>query len=68
MRWQEAFDDSAYRPGDEVPGILVAPSTGDWGDLPCAATFADGSGTLEWSRTLVTGSPTDVRLDVLKKK
>jgi hypothetical protein len=62
------FDDSKYKPGDEVPGILVAPFTGDRGDLPCAATFADGTWTLEWSRKLVTGSPTDVQFDDLKKK
>ncbi len=65
---KEAFDDSKYKPGDEVPGILVAPFSGDRGDLPCAATFENGTWTLEWSRKLVTGSPTDVQFDDVKKK
>lgn len=62
------FDDSKYKPGDEVPGILVAPFTGDRGEIPAQATWANGVWTLEWSRKLVTGSPTDVQFDDLKKK
>jgi hypothetical protein len=65
---KEPFDDSKYKAGDEVPGILVAPFTGDRGDLPAAATWENGFWTLEWSRKLVTGSPTDVQFDDLKKK
>jgi Ethylbenzene dehydrogenase len=65
---KEPFDDSKYKPGDEVPGILVAPFTGDRGDIPAAATFDNGTWTLEWSRKLVTGSPTDVQFDDLSKK
>jgi len=62
------FDDSKYKTGDEVPGILVAPFTGDRGELPAQATWENGVWTLEWSRKLVTGSPTDVQFDDLKKK
>jgi len=65
---KEAFDDSKYKAGDEVPGILVAPFTGDRGEIPAVATFADGTWTLEWSRKLVTGSQYDVQFDDLKKK
>jgi hypothetical protein len=62
------FDDSKYKPGDEVPSILVAPFTGDRGDLPAQATWENGVWTLEWSRKLVTGSPTDVQFDDPAKK
>lgn len=65
---KEAFDDSKYKAGDEVPGILVAPFTGDRGEIPAVATFADGTWTLAWSRKLVTGSQYDVQFDDLKKK
>jgi hypothetical protein len=65
---KEAFDDSKYKPGDEVPGIIVAPFTGDRGEIPAVATFADGTWSLEWRRKLATGSPTDVQFDDLKKK
>lgn len=63
-----AFDDSQYKASHEVPGILVAPFTGDRGDIPAVATFADGTWTLEWSRKLKTGSQYDVQFDDLKKK
>ena len=62
------FDDSKYKAGDEVPGILVAPFTGDRGELPAQATWENGAWTLEWSRKLKTGSPTDVQFDDLAKK
>jgi len=63
-----AFEDSAYKPGDEVPSIVVAPFTGDRGELPAQATWENGVWTLEWSRKLKTGSPTDVQFDDLKKR
>jgi len=63
-----AFDDSKYKAGDEVPGIIVAPFTGDRGDISARATWADGVWTLEWSRKLKTGSPTDVQFDDLSKR
>ena len=65
---KEPFDDSKYKAGDEVPGILVAPFTGDRGELPAQATWENGVWTLEWSRKLKTGSPTDVQFDDLSKK
>lgn len=65
---KEAFDDSKYKAGDEVPGIIVAPFTGDRGDLPCRSNWENGVWTLEWSRKLKTGSPTDVQFDDLNKK
>lgn len=64
---KEAFDDSKYKAGDEVPGIIVAPFTGDRGDLASAESFANGVWTLEWSRKLVTGSERDVQYGDLKK-
>jgi hypothetical protein len=65
---KEPFDDSKYKPGDEVPGILVAPFTGDRGEIPAQATWENGVWTLEWSRKLKTGSPTDVQFDDPGKK
>ncbi len=62
------FDDSKYKAGDEVPGILVAPFTGDRGDIPAQAIWENGVWTLEWSRKLKTGSPTDVQFDDPAKK
>lgn len=56
-----AFDDSKYAVGAEVPSILVAPFTGDRGDIPLAAKWTAGVWTLEFSRKLVTGSATDVQ-------
>jgi len=65
---KEPFDDSKYKAGDEVPGIIVAPFTGDRGELPAQATWENGVWTLEWSRKLKTGSPTDVQFDDPGKK
>lgn len=64
---KEPFDDSKYKAGDEVPGIRVAPFTGDRGDLPAQARWENGVWTLEWSRKLQTGSPTDVQFADLGK-
>jgi len=65
---KEAFDDSKYKPGDEVPGILVAPFTGDRGDIAAEATWENGVWTLEIGRRLKTGSPTDVQFEDLAKR
>ncbi|MBF8304155.1 MAG: Ethylbenzene dehydrogenase [Dehalococcoidia bacterium] len=62
-----AFDDSKYKAGDEVPGILISPITGDRGDLSAAPIWKDGMWTLEWTRKLDTGSKTDVQFTDLKK-
>jgi hypothetical protein len=65
---KEPFDDSKYKTGDEVPGILVAPFTGDRGEIPAQATWENGVWTLEWSRKLTTGSPTDVQFEDMNKQ
>jgi hypothetical protein len=62
-----AFDDSKYKAGDEVPGIVIAPFAGDRGDLLAKAIWKDGVWTLEWSRKLQTGSKTDVQFDPTKE-
>lgn len=56
-----AFDDSKYATGAEVPSILIAPFVGDRGDIPLALKWDAGVWTLEFSRKLTTGSPTDVQ-------
>ena len=61
------FDDSKYKAGDEVPGIVIAPFTGDRGDLSAKAVWKDGAWTIEWSRKLQTGSKTDVQFDPKKE-
>ena len=65
---KEAFDDSKYKAGDEVPGIIVAPFTGDRGDIAAQHTYKDGVRTVEFSRKLVTGSEFDVQFNDLKKE
>ncbi len=64
---KEPFDDAKYKAGDEVPGIIVAPFTGDRGDVAIASAWKDGVWTLEISRKLVTGSEYDVQFNDLKK-
>lgn len=59
------FDASLYQAGDEVPGIIKGPFTGDRGDLSAGWQWADGVWTLEFSRKLVTGSEYDVQFDDL---
>lgn len=50
-----------FQPGDEVASILVAPLTGDRGELPAMARYEGGAWTMELSRALVTGSDKDVQ-------
>lgn len=64
---KEPFDEGKYKAGDEVPGILVAPFTGDRGDLPTTMVWKDGTWTIVIARKLVTGSEFDVQFDDLKK-
>lgn len=59
------FDDSKFKPGDEVASILIAPAGGDRGDISATAAWKDGKWTLALSRKLVTGSKTDVQFDKL---
>lgn len=60
------FDDSKFRPGDEVASILVAPFTGDRGEISVAISWKKGVWTSVMSRKLVTGSKTDVQFDNLE--
>jgi hypothetical protein len=64
---KEPFDDSKYKAGDEVPGILVAPFTGDRGDIRATVSWKDGVYTVVMSRKLVTGSEYDVQFDGKKE-
>jgi hypothetical protein len=64
---KEPFDDSKYKPGDEVPSIIVAPFTGDRGTIAAAAAWKGGVRTVKFARKLVTGSEFDVQFDDLKK-
>ena len=65
---KEPFDDSKYKAGDEVPGILVAPITGDRGDISTTVSWKDGVYTVVMWRKLVTDSPYDVQFSDLKKE
>jgi hypothetical protein len=65
---KEPFDDSKYKAGDEVPGIIVAPFTGDRGDIAAKASWKDGMWTIEIARKLVTNSEFDVQFRDLKKE
>lgn len=65
---KEPFDDSKYKAGDEVPGIIVAPYTGDRGDISAKIVYKDGVRTSVFWRKLVTGSEYDVQFGDLKKE
>jgi hypothetical protein len=64
---KEPFDDAKYKAGDEVPGIIVAPFTGDRADISAKAAWTDGTRTVVFWRKLVTGSEFDVQFDDPKK-
>jgi Ethylbenzene dehydrogenase len=59
------FDDSKFKPGDEVASIMVAPFTGDRGEIAANIGWKSGKWTVVMSRKLVTGSKTDVQFDNL---
>jgi hypothetical protein len=65
---KEPFDGSKYKAGDEVPGIIIAPFTGDRGDIALKSVWKDGTYTRVFSRKLVTKSEFDVQFDDLKKQ
>jgi hypothetical protein len=65
---KEPFDDSKYKAGDEVPGIVVAPFTGDRGDIAVKSAWKDGTYTLVFWRKLVTNSDVDVQFNDMKKQ
>src|SRR5262249_20908114 len=58
---KEPFDDSKYKAGDEVPGIVVAPFTGDRGEGQAMGVWKDGTWTVELARKRVTNSDFDVQ-------
>ena len=60
-----AFDDSKFKPGDEVASIVVAPFSGDRGDIAASIKWQSGKWTAVLARKLVTGSPYDVQFDKL---
>jgi Ethylbenzene dehydrogenase len=64
---KEPFDDSKYKAGDEVPGIVVAPFTGDRGDIRAKVTWKDGVYTIVMWRALVTNSEYDVQFNEKKE-
>jgi len=65
---KEPFDDSKYKAGDEVPGIVVAPFTGDRADISAKIVYKDGVRTSVFWRKLVTGSQYDVQFNDAKKE
>jgi ethylbenzene dehydrogenase len=65
---KEPFDDSKYKAGDEVPGIVVAPFTGDRGDIAAKHVWKDGVMTVEMARKLVTKSEFDVQFEDPRKQ
>jgi hypothetical protein len=60
-----AFDDSKFKPGDEVASYLIYPLNGDRADIKVANRWANGTMTSEVSRKLVTGSKFDVQFSDL---
>jgi len=64
---KEPFEDARYKAGDEVPGIVVAPFTGDRGQISSRSTWKDGTWTLVFWRKLATNSDVDVQFTDLKK-
>ena len=62
---QLPFDDSRFKPGDEVASFLIFPLKGDRADINVAVRWANGVHTSEVSRKLVTGSKYDVQFSDL---
>lgn len=62
------MDDTKFKPGDEVGGIIVSPFTGDRGDLAAGIKWENGKWTQEIARKLTTGSEFDVQFDDLSKQ
>jgi hypothetical protein len=63
-----SFDDSKYKAGDEVPGIVVAPFTGDRGDIAAKHVWKDGVWTVVIARKLVTNNEFDVQFNDRQKE
>ena len=60
-----AFDNSKFKPGDEVASFLIFPLQGDRADIRVATTWSKGQYTSVVSRKLVTGSKYDVQFSNL---
>lgn len=61
------FDDSKFKAGDEVASVVIAPFTGDRGDVSVGTKWEKGKWTIEIARKLVTGSKFDVNFSDLAK-
>jgi hypothetical protein len=55
------FDDSRFKPGDEVASYIINPLQGDRADIRVATSWANGMHTSVVARKLVTGSKFDVQ-------
>jgi hypothetical protein len=62
---QAPFNDSLFKPGDEVASFKIIPLKGDRADVKVAMRWANGMHTSEVSRKLVTGSKFDVQFSDL---
>ena len=62
---QAPFDDSRFKPGDEVASYRIVPLKGDRADIRVSYSWAAGMHTSEVSRKLVTGSKFDVQFSDL---
>lgn len=62
------FDDSKFKPGDEVASYIINPLQGDRADVRVALSWSRGVYTSVVSRKLVTGSKYDVQFADLKAR
>lgn len=60
---QVAFDDSKFKPGDEVASYIVYKLQGDRGDVQVAYKWDNGKWTYEVARKLKTGSKFDIQFE-----
>ncbi len=65
---QVPFDDSRFKPGDEVASFLIMQVKGDRADIKVNYSWANGTHTSMVARKLVTGSKFDVQFDNLAGK
>jgi hypothetical protein len=65
---QVAFDDSRFKPGDEVASFYIYPLKGDRADINVAKRWSAGLHTSEVSRKLTTGSKFDVQFSDLNAR
>jgi len=64
---QVAFDDSKFKPDDEVASYIVYKLQGDRGDIQVAYRWQNGTYTYEVARKLTTGSKFDVQFSDMNK-